>query len=204
MKKRILIYGDSNTWGAIGSGGGRYQQSEQWPNILQNLLGDEYEILQEGLPGRIAGNHDTADIHRNGRNGYEIALRVAAPVSFVIIALGTNDAKKKYNLTVSQIVDDLVWYGVRTGMYASQHPQEMSTYQKTLYLGVANFGVNDYFETTETYPDDVNNELRIRGETVISPGNLKHGEDGLHYALDDHRQVAEQVLEKLKETNDEV
>jgi hypothetical protein len=45
---RILIYGDSNVWGDKGFGQdgallGRYATKQQWPNILQQLLGDEYD-----------------------------------------------------------------------------------------------------------------------------------------------------------------
>ena len=57
---RILIYGDSNVWGDKGFGEngallGRYAAKQQWPNILQRLLGDEYNIIQAGLCGRTAG-----------------------------------------------------------------------------------------------------------------------------------------------------
>ena len=45
---RILIYGDSNVWGDRGFSEngvllGRYATKQQWPNILQQLLGDEYD-----------------------------------------------------------------------------------------------------------------------------------------------------------------
>ena len=57
--KKILIYGDSNTWGDNFILGKRIEDEKQWPNILQRKLGSEYKILQEGLPGRLAGNEET-------------------------------------------------------------------------------------------------------------------------------------------------
>ncbi|MEI6774741.1 MAG: hypothetical protein WCL18_08440 [bacterium] len=47
--KRILCYGDSNTWGRVPSSMGmeRYPIHNRWPGILQELLGDTYEIIEE-------------------------------------------------------------------------------------------------------------------------------------------------------------
>lgn len=97
---RILIYGDSNVWGDKGFGQdgallGRYAAKQQWPNILQRLLGDEYDIIQAGLCGRTAGEYAGQAPYLSGKIGYEIALREASPVSGVIIALGVNDAQNE-------------------------------------------------------------------------------------------------------------
>ena len=55
--KKILIYGDSNTWGDNFITGERIPDDKQWPHILEaNIKG--YKILQEGLPGRIAGDYE--------------------------------------------------------------------------------------------------------------------------------------------------
>ena len=48
MTTRILAYGDSNVWGDSGEGY-RYATDEQWTNILQNMLGVTYEIVQNGV-----------------------------------------------------------------------------------------------------------------------------------------------------------
>ena len=40
MKKHILCFGDSNTYGCRPSGG-RYDESVRWPTRLQSLLGEE-------------------------------------------------------------------------------------------------------------------------------------------------------------------
>lgn len=47
--KRILCYGDSNTWGRVPSHMGmeRYPIDTRWPGILQGLLGEDYEIIEE-------------------------------------------------------------------------------------------------------------------------------------------------------------
>lgn len=50
--KVIMRYGDSNTWGDLPTGGvGRFAREVRWPGALQNLLGDGYYVVEEGLCG---------------------------------------------------------------------------------------------------------------------------------------------------------
>ena len=51
-KKRILIYGDSNTYGFDPDTFGRFDENTRWTKVCQKLLGDEYEIIEEGMCGR--------------------------------------------------------------------------------------------------------------------------------------------------------
>jgi lysophospholipase L1-like esterase len=50
--KTIVCYGDSNTWGDNPDFDERYPANVRWPGILQDLLGDEYDVVNEGLRGR--------------------------------------------------------------------------------------------------------------------------------------------------------
>lgn len=51
MKKRILCFGDSNTWG-YDPRGGRYDEETRWPMRLQRLLGEGFTVVEEGFNGR--------------------------------------------------------------------------------------------------------------------------------------------------------
>ncbi len=105
--KTILCYGDSNTWGAIPSSDDRYPRSIRWPSALQNLLGAEYEIISEGLPGRTLVAHDPNKPHRTGITHLRAFLDSSEPLSLVIIMLGTNDVKGIYNLSAADIAEHL-------------------------------------------------------------------------------------------------
>lgn len=37
--KRILCYGDSNTWGFMGESGERFDEQTRWPCLLEQLTG---------------------------------------------------------------------------------------------------------------------------------------------------------------------
>jgi hypothetical protein len=51
MKKRILCFGDSNTWGYAVTGG-RFCDDVRWPTRLQALLGENVTVIEEGFNGR--------------------------------------------------------------------------------------------------------------------------------------------------------
>ena len=50
--KTILCYGDSNTWGWDPISESRFDKDVRWPGVLRKALGDDYEVISEGLPGR--------------------------------------------------------------------------------------------------------------------------------------------------------
>ena len=67
--KRILCFGDSNTWGYVPSSDAeRYPASIRYPRVLQDKLGKDYEVIEEGLPGRTMISDDMKELVGN-RNG---------------------------------------------------------------------------------------------------------------------------------------
>lgn len=105
--KTILCYGDSNTWGNIPRSDLRYPRSVRWPSVLQNLLGDDFEVISEGLPGRTFAMEEVGKPHRNGITHLQSILESADPIDLVIIMLGTNDVKNLFNLSANQIAQGL-------------------------------------------------------------------------------------------------
>lgn len=84
---RILCYGDSNTRGSRPDSGERYRADVRWTGVLQNMLGVDFEVIEEGLGGRTT---DVDDQKREGKNGktYLVpALWSHNPLDFVILAL---------------------------------------------------------------------------------------------------------------------
>lgn len=108
--KKILIYGDSNVWGDNFITGIRIPDETQWPNILQKQLGDNIKIIQEGLPGRLAGNNEKEKKYKNGLDTFISNFRTHAPINQIIIMLGTNDLQIKYEKEASDIINDLMKY----------------------------------------------------------------------------------------------
>ena len=103
LAKTILCYGDSNTWGNVPRSDERYPRSVRWPGALQNLLGDDYEVVSEGLCGRTFAAEDLQKPHRTGITHLRAILESADPIEYVIVMLGTNDVKTTYNLSAEII-----------------------------------------------------------------------------------------------------
>lgn len=108
--KKILIYGDSNLWGFDITKNKRMEDKYQWANMLGKYFENEVCIIQEGLPGRVAGEFDEEDKYKNGKSNFEAIFKSCSPLDYVIIALGSNDLQIKYERNAEQIYQDLMWY----------------------------------------------------------------------------------------------
>ena len=101
--KRILCYGDSNTWGydpvnqdACTGLTGRYDEHTRWPGVMRDILGAEYFVWEAGLNGRTTVFDDPLMPTRNGVKDFEMVLQMCDPVDCIIFALGTNDTKDMF------------------------------------------------------------------------------------------------------------
>lgn len=101
--RRILCFGDSNTYGYIPSGSGRYEENIRWTGILQKKLASEVTIIEEGLCGRTTVFQDKIRYGRRGVEMLPILLETHAPLDLVIVMLGTNDCKTVYGASAEVI-----------------------------------------------------------------------------------------------------
>ena len=93
-RRRVLCFGDSNTYGYDPARDGRYGDDERYPMVLQDLLGDGWSVVEEGLPGRTAVFDDPITEGMNGLRVITPILMSHAPLDTVTIMLGTNDLKE--------------------------------------------------------------------------------------------------------------
>ena len=70
---------------------------------MERALGDGYEVIEEGLNGRCTVWDTPIEKGRNGLTYLYPCLVSHAPVDLVIIMLGTNDLKRIYGNTASEI-----------------------------------------------------------------------------------------------------
>ena len=95
-RRRVLCFGDSNTYGYDPARDGRYGDDERYPMVLQDLLGDGWSVVEEGLPGRTAVFDDPITEGMNGLRVITPILMSHAPLDTVTIMLGTNDSKARF------------------------------------------------------------------------------------------------------------
>ena len=96
--KAILCYGDSNTYGYNAQTGRRYPRGARFPGVLQNTLGPEYYVIEEGLGGRTTCLDDPLFEGRSGLAYLRPCLASHTPLALVIVMLGTNDVKERFHI----------------------------------------------------------------------------------------------------------
>ncbi len=91
MAKKILCYGDSNTWGYMPVTGRRFPEEARWPGVLRRELGEGYLILEDGVCGRTTVWEEPYCEGRHGVKGLGYAVHRERPLDMMIVMLGTND-----------------------------------------------------------------------------------------------------------------
>ena len=100
---RILCFGDSNTYGYIPDGSGRYSEDIRWTGLLQKKLASEATVIEEGLCGRTTVFQDELRAGRRGSEMLPILLESHYPLNLVTVMLGTNDCKTVYGASAEVI-----------------------------------------------------------------------------------------------------
>ena len=104
MKKHIVCLGDSNTHGYCADPadcadhGDRFNESERWTCLLQEKLGGDYLVLEEGLSGRTTVFPDPLHESMPALDVVYPILMSHEPVDLLVIMLGTNDTKERLNM----------------------------------------------------------------------------------------------------------
>ena len=202
--KKILIYGDSNTWGDNFITGERIPEEKQWVNILRTKYENKYRFFQEGLPGRIAGNEETIKTYKNGKDTFISTFRTNAPVDKIIIALGTNDLQIKYQKTKDKIIEDLLWYKQQIEeSYADLEDQKKYFNDKKLpeiiYILPINFDYQDKAsvifdkESEEKRQQIIKEFQKDKKLKTIVANDLELFDDGIHLNYQGHEQMASLV-----------
>jgi lysophospholipase L1-like esterase len=215
--KRILAFGDSNTWGWIPVERGypttRYSAGERWPGVAQAALGDGYAIVEEALNGRTTDLADTAvpELAGAGFDGsayLPAAIASHLPLDLVVIMLGTNDLKTAFDRSPDEVAR-----GIRKLIETvkAQERAAWTEYPAPKVLVVA----PPPMSATERFPEPAfengigkSAQLAARYEAVARAAGAEFldagritaadGVDGLHLSADAHRRLGLAIAGKIR------
>ena len=213
MKKRILCYGDSNTWGYTPGSGIRYDENTRWTGILRQRVSDFAEIIEAGLNGRTTVFDDPINPYRNGLKGLGYTLITEKPLDLVVICLGINDLKFAGIAGAARGMEELL----RTLFGANQIYQGSTPVfpNGPRVLLMAPPPLHPRFD--ELRPDTMSrgkSEESRRFAELYAPLAERYGAefldasavatcpsevDGLHLTAESHARLAEAVEKKLRE-----
>jgi lysophospholipase L1-like esterase len=201
-ERTVLRFGDSNTYGSIpGELGGRFARDVRWPGVLARRLGDDWHVVEEGLPGRTTVFDDPLSPHRRGADYLPPCLASHTPLDVVVIFLGTNDLKSRFAAGAADIAAG-VGVIARTVLGSGSGPR--GDPPRVLLLGLPRLGapLGPEFSGAEQKAADlprylaeeaaaIGVELLALGEVTYSPL------DGFHLDSTGHSAVGEAVARRL-------
>lgn len=106
--RRIVCFGDSNTYGFSPFDCSRYSKDIRWTGVLDKLLGDKFEVVNEGKNARTIAFDDPYNEGCNGMADIDACIDANVPFDLMIIMLGTNDLKAYFEATPQIIAQNLL------------------------------------------------------------------------------------------------
>jgi len=85
--------------------GERFSSDVRWSGVLRGELGDNYQVIEEGLNGRTTVWDDPIEGYKNGKEYLIPCLESHKPIDLVIIMLGTNDLKMRFSVPAYDIAN---------------------------------------------------------------------------------------------------
>lgn len=207
--KTILCYGDSNTYGLKSDLVSRYPRDVRWTGILQKKLGDDYYVIEEGLGGRTTVWDDPVEEHKNGKKYLLPCLDSHKPLDLVVIMLGTNDLKARFSVSPFEIgtaMENLVKTILKSDAGIDFAPPKI-----LLVTPVPIHSVGRTKDIDQMLPDmekrskalhfyyqDIAERYHL---AYMNPdGAVEVNEiDGIHYTAKGHAQMADLMVDKIKE-----
>lgn len=207
--KRILFYGDSNTWGYDPVTTRRFPDHIRFTGLLEKRL-SECKIIEEGLKGR---NNSLDDDLEEGRNGYKSLPMILCshdPIDIFVIMLGSNDVKTKFQNSALEIADALaknvrlvqtphLWGGVDVpqiliicppGITEDFKGDRMEGYFDERSIRISKELAQEYQKVAELLNCEYLNAMEF-----TDPGKI----DGVHLDEEGHRKLADAIEIKLNE-----
>ena len=204
--KKVLCFGDSNTYGFIPQSGLRYDKNTRWTGVLQALCGSDFSIIEAGCNNRTAFVDNPAGAEQTG---YKILPEYFTKDYFdiVVLAIGINDLQLFFKPTLKEFeqgIEKLIKItkdlspnakiilvcpskldlaGIKSGVFSFQFDEisvEKSYHLPQIYKKLAEKHACKLVDLTEI--------------AKVSPL------DGLHFSAESHKTIAENLYKNLKQT----
>ncbi len=92
--KKILCFGDSNTYGFNPSNGSRFSSAVRWTSLLKDSLKNQFQVIEAGCNNRTCFSDNPDGIETTG---YKILPKyLTKDIDILVLALGINDLQKFY------------------------------------------------------------------------------------------------------------
>ena len=197
--KKVLCFGDSNTFGYIPVSGKRYDKNTRWTGILTQKLSPDYEVTEAGGNNRN-GFTDSKD--GDIFTGYKILPKyLSEKPDIVVLAIGINDVQKFYKPKLQDIENGLTLMS-KTILDSSASliilapPILNEDVLKGNFVILFDEGSVELSKSLPNIYKTVAQKLNcsfIDLNEYVKPSTS----DGLHYLPESHKIIADLVFEKI-------
>jgi lysophospholipase L1-like esterase len=203
--KTVLCYGDSNTWGYDPATRARYPAPVRWTGVLAARLGAEYRVVEEGLNGRTTRWDDPIEPGRNGLTHLRPCIDSHQPLDLIVIMLGTNDLKRRFNLSASDIAQSAAELASMAWRFA-QAP-DGSHAEVLLVAPPAVTTLTEFdqmFEGAREKSRQFSHYFRLaagwRHLPFFDAGSVivSSEKDGIHFDAEEHRKLGEALADEVR------
>lgn len=199
--KRILCFGDSNTYGYNPHNGNRYDKNTRWTGVLQKLAGENYEIVEAGGNNRTAFSDNPDGLQFTGYKLLPEYLK--ENYETIILAIGINDLQIFYNPAIEEFEN-----GIR---FFVSIAAEQARGSNLILLSPSHINENILKSNFRFLFDEISIEkskkITLIYEKIAKEYNCKLLDlnklvntskiDGLHYEAEEHKKIAESVIKLI-------
>ena len=198
--KRIVCFGDSNTYGFIPGKGNRYDEHTRWTGRLSELLAPKgYTVIEQGKNGRTTVFDDKTAPDRNGSEALEQLFRRMPPAEYLVMMLGTNDCKTQFHADAAMITEGMALLVSMVRMYWSDtaiwllSPAPLETACFSGQMG-SKFDADSVSKSREL-PANYRELARKTGCRFLCVGDIVKADpaDGVHLGAASHAILAERL-----------
>ncbi len=205
MKKKIICYGDSNTFGYNTVNASRFDENTRWTSVLQKKLGTEYEIINEGMCDRTGFVTNPKGFLFSAQKHFPKLISESGNIDILILWIGTNDLQTQYDISA-----DTVEKGLEKLINIAKEKAKKIIIIPPIILN------EKILEGFFNYQFDETSVVKSKkiGEIFRNLANVYHCEyfdinkftnpsdfDGLHYDENSHKLIANNIAIFIKEKN---
>ncbi len=202
--KKILCFGDSNTYGFNPENGSRFDEKTRWTGLIKSELKNKFEVIEAGVNNRCAFSKNPEGENLIGLIAIEKYL-VKKP-DIVILAIGINDLQKIYNNDKNAIYEGIK--ALIQKIKSVNNPDIVLLIPSFIKENILKSFFNCLFDETSIEKSKFLPEIyeKLADEFKIFSLDLnKITEtsefDGLHYSKEGHKKIADSILSFLSAKN---
>lgn len=199
--KKILCFGDSNTFGFNPENGKRFDEQTRWAGKLKIALKNKFEVIEKGANNRCGFTENKESTELSGLIAIKKYLELKPDI--IILAVGINDLQKIYDNDEKAIYTGLK--ALVEEIKKENNPNIILLVPSTIKENILNSFFNTLFdeksiEKSKKLPEIYQKIAKVFELDLIDLNNIAEtsSTDGLHYDVKGHKKIADKLIEFIK------